>query len=212
METPTQEKSPVADMNAKEAVDHVANMRSVERLQKIVAVDTRTSVVEAAAKRLGELNAPEAAEAETDAAGTSGKTPDEAAELKSTIAKLKWDGEYPLKSVPGNKARDIINALDDADALEVIIHEDRRASVVEAAKNRLRVTANDRKRQQARESFGIYHVEYGGLAGDFRARSEAEAWAMFNDANKTSHGPKVPGRIVRKVRSLPPEESAMIPV
>lgn len=47
--------SPVADLNAHDAVDKVNRMTSKDRLQLVVDHDTRTSVKEAATKRLSEL-------------------------------------------------------------------------------------------------------------------------------------------------------------
>jgi hypothetical protein len=47
--------SPVSASNADEAIDQIGRMRSKERLQSIVASDPRTTVKEAARKRLGAL-------------------------------------------------------------------------------------------------------------------------------------------------------------
>jgi hypothetical protein len=195
------EKSPVADLNAQEAKESIANMRSVEKLEQIALTDTRSTVAEAATKRLEDLRA---AHPETD----KDAKPEQVAEdeaLRKELNALKWDGDYPLKSIPGNKALRFIELLEESDPLEIILHEDKRISVVDAAKARLRTTAIQRKREAARVRWGIYRVEYNGTVGDFKARNEVEAWALFNDANKTSFGPKVPGRQITKVRSLPPE-------
>lgn len=47
--------SPVANLTADEAKDHISRMRSVEKLEEIIASDSRVTVVEAAHKRLAEL-------------------------------------------------------------------------------------------------------------------------------------------------------------
>lgn len=48
--------SPVSDSNATDAVEQVGRMRSTEKLQQIVDSDKRSSVKDAAQKRLDELN------------------------------------------------------------------------------------------------------------------------------------------------------------
>lgn len=46
---------------------------------------------------------------------------------------------------------------------------------------------------------GRYRVTFNGLSWEDNARDANEAWAKFNDAHKTSYGPKVAGRTVEKV-------------
>jgi hypothetical protein len=50
-------ESPVKNMAAQEAIPHIANMRSEDKLQDIADCDTRPTVKEAAKKRLAELEA-----------------------------------------------------------------------------------------------------------------------------------------------------------
>lgn len=50
-------KSPVANMHADEAIEHISNMRSHERLRDIVQADLRVTVRQAAQKKLDELTA-----------------------------------------------------------------------------------------------------------------------------------------------------------
>jgi hypothetical protein len=47
--------SPVADEAAREAIDEISRMRSTDKLNEIVATDSRSTVVEAARKRLVEV-------------------------------------------------------------------------------------------------------------------------------------------------------------
>lgn len=44
---------------------------------------------------------------------------------------------------------------------------------------------------------GKFLVEFNDLRGTYRARDEAEAWALFNDAHKTSYGPRVKRQITK---------------
>lgn len=62
-----------------------------------------------------------------------------------------------------------------------------------------RQAATEKKRAAAAAAVGTYHVEVGEFSADIEARDEAEAWAKFNDAHKTSYGPKYPGRKVEKI-------------
>jgi hypothetical protein len=52
-------KSEVADLNVPEATAKVAGMRSADKLQAIVDSDSRSSVVDAAKKRLAEIEGKE---------------------------------------------------------------------------------------------------------------------------------------------------------
>ena len=54
-ESSAEEDSPVSDTNATEAIDAVSRMRSEDRLNAVISSDKRTSVVEAAKKRLAEV-------------------------------------------------------------------------------------------------------------------------------------------------------------
>ncbi len=54
------ESSPAAEWNAKDAIDHIGRMTSVEKLEKIALIDERVTVTKAAESRLEELkNKPE---------------------------------------------------------------------------------------------------------------------------------------------------------
>jgi hypothetical protein len=200
--------SPVADMTASDAIDHIGRMTSTDKLLAINEHDTRKTVKDAAAARLAALDAAPAADKdqakdEPLAPLQSGRnmTSEELADLE----KSGWDRDYPLKQLTGKQAIDAISRIDNSDHLEVIIHEDKRQSVVDAAKARLRTTSTDRKRELAREKWGIYRVEVGGNKGEYKARDEKEAWAMFNDATKQSLSPKTPGRVITMIRPVPPE-------
>jgi hypothetical protein len=50
-----EDKSPVGGMAAAEAIDGISRMTSKEKLQSIVDHDKRTTVIDAAKKRLGEV-------------------------------------------------------------------------------------------------------------------------------------------------------------
>jgi hypothetical protein len=49
------------------------------------------------------------------------------------------------------------------------------------------------KRAAAKAKIGRYRVTLNELSGVYRARDADEARAFFNDAFKTSYGPKLPG-------------------
>mgnify|MGYP001609841991 CR=1 FL=1 len=54
------EPSPAAEWNAKDAIEHIGRMTSVEKLEKIALIDERVTVTKAAESRLEELkNKPE---------------------------------------------------------------------------------------------------------------------------------------------------------
>lgn len=59
--------------------------------------------------------------------------------------------------------------------------------------------AREENRLKAAAQAGVYRVTLGDLKGDYKARNEAEAWALFNDAHKTSYGPKHPGRKIERI-------------
>lgn len=46
---------------------------------------------------------------------------------------------------------------------------------------------------------GRYRVEFNESSGEYEAASRDEAWARFNDAHKTSYGPKVAGRKITRL-------------
>lgn len=62
-----------------------------------------------------------------------------------------------------------------------------------------RQAATAKKRAAAAAAVGTYRVQVAELTMEIEARDEAEAWAKFNDAHKTSYGPKYPGRKVEKI-------------
>ncbi len=203
-------KSPVENVTADEAKTQIAGMRSKDKLTAIVENDKRSTVQDAAMNRLAELDADEAKEPDKAPAAEADKpqgTIESGRDLTAEeVAALNWDREYPLLKLTGKQARGVIDMTDNPDYLEVIIHDDKRLSVVEAAKVRLRTTSKERAREEARAKAGIYRVEYNGMSGEYPARDEREAWALFNDQNKSSFSPKVPGRKITKVRSLTPDE------
>jgi hypothetical protein len=51
-------ESEVAKFNAQDAISHIANMRSIEKLEHIILVDPRVTVQRAATERLEALNKP----------------------------------------------------------------------------------------------------------------------------------------------------------
>ncbi len=54
-EEPKEAISPVKDMNATEAISHIEQMRSKEKLEEIILLDPRITVRQAAEKRLAHL-------------------------------------------------------------------------------------------------------------------------------------------------------------
>lgn len=73
--------------------------------------------------------------------------------------------------------------------------------VDEKAERYEREMADALKRDAAISSIGKFAVSFGELSGVYEARDPGEARAMFNDAHKTSYGPKVPGWKVARVEA-----------
>lgn len=59
--------------------------------------------------------------------------------------------------------------------------------------------AKEEHRKKVAAQVGTYRVTLGDLSGEYRARNASDAWALFNDAHKTSYGPKHPARKVERI-------------
>ncbi len=83
---------------------------------------------------------------------------------------------------------------------EIISSDERHVhDLLQEARRRQRVVANQRKRETADAARGLYKVSFNGDEMTIHARDANEARAIWNDAKKASHGPKVPGWKVVKV-------------